>query len=470
MDHLTSMSQLVLLDLRNNRLETIEMSSTIIFEKLQQVLFDKNKLSVIEADLFQIMPSLIILGLADNLINKFYSGLSVTYSIPLVIDLRSNNLYYLNDDSFVGFNEDSRILVDKASFCCFIHTATCHPSTLQTQYLTCGRLLADPVQRVFMWILGFFSIVCNISVFIYQFRRQDGNKVQKLFISSLSWSDMLMGIYMVMIASADIYYRNYFPSEAWRVSIPCKVAGTLSFLSSEASVFFVTLISIDRLMGIRFTFSEYRIGSRSSRVVTSVSWVIALALSISSAFIPNMNPDVYDVSEVCTGLPLSRGEVYETRFHYVDRTLSSSSSSTRSSYCYNVLDYLYETNTHPGMYFGIAIFTTLNLLFFFIVAVCYVLIFLTSVQSAKNAGQGRNQKRELKMAMRMGVIVLTDMACWVPIIIISILVQSGRYIVTPKIYTWIVTFVLPINSAINPFLYTLVDALYDKLDKRNKYG
>ena len=76
---------------------------------------------------------------------------------------------------------------------------------------------------------------------------------------------MLMGTYMVMIASADIYYRNYFSSEAWRV--PCKVAGTLSFLSSEASVFFVTLISIDGVMGIRFTFSEYRIGFRSSRVL-----------------------------------------------------------------------------------------------------------------------------------------------------------------------------------------------------------
>ena len=408
------------------------------------------------------MPSLIFLSLAENLIDKFYSGLSLSYSIPLVIDLRLNNLYYINDDSFVGFNEDTKILVDKGAICCFIHTATCIPSTLPTQYLTCGRLLANPVQRIFMWILGLFSVVCNISVFIYQFRRQEGNKVQKLFISSLSWSDMLMGTYMVMIASADIYYRIYFPSEAWRVSIPCKVAGTLSFLSSEASVFFVTLISIDRLMGIRFTFSEYRIGSRSSRVLAFVSWVIALVLSISSAFIPNINPDVYDVSEVCTGLPLSRSDFHEAQSYYVDRLISLDTQSYPNS----PIHYVVVTDTYPGMYFGIAVFAALNLLCFFIVALSYVLIFITSVQSAKNAGLGRNQKRELKMAMRMGVIVLTDMACWVPIIVLSILVQSGRYIVSPKIYTWIVTFVLPINSAINPFLYTLVDALYDKLDKR----
>ena len=34
-----------------------------------------------------------------------------------------------------------------------------------------------------------------------------------------------------------------------------------------------------------------------------------------------------------------------------------------------------------------------------------------NVWLAKNADLGRNQKRELKLGMRMGVTVLTDMAC-----------------------------------------------------------
>ena len=72
------------------------------------------------------------------------------------------------------------------------------------------------------------------------------------------------------------------------------------------------------------------------------------------------------------------------------------------------------------------------------------------------------------MAIKMGLIVLTDMMCWLPIIILSILVQTGRHTVTPHTYTWIVTFVLPINSAINPFLYTLATAIFYLIRRRNQ--
>ena len=70
------------------------------------------------------------------------------------------------------------------------------------------------------------------------------------------------------------------------------------------------------------------------------------------------------------------------------------------------------------------------------------------------------------MAIKMGLIVLTDMMCWLPIIILSILVQTGRQTVSPYVYTWIVTVVLPINSAINPFLYTLATVIFDVIQKR----
>ena len=96
-----------------------------------------------------------------------------------------------------------------------------------------------------------------------------------------------------------------------------------------------------------------------------------------------------------------------------------------------------------------------------IITFCYIVIFVTVRQTARQAGRTQNQKEELQMATKMGLIVLTDMMCWLPIIILSILVQTGRQTVSPHVYTWIVTFVLPINSAINPFLYTLATALFD---------
>ena len=110
-----------------------------------------------------------------------------------------------------------------------------------------------------MWILGLFALLSNLRVLFHRYRnKQKENKVQLLLISNLSISAMIMGIYMIIITSADLYYRRIFPSELWRVSFTCKFAGTLSVISSEASVFFATLISVDRLRGDNWILLAHR--------------------------------------------------------------------------------------------------------------------------------------------------------------------------------------------------------------------
>ena len=239
------------------------------------------------------------------------------------------------------------------------------------------------------------------------------------------------------------------------------MAGTLSVISSEASVFFVTLISIDRLMGIRYPFSDYRIRSTSAKVLALVLWVIAIAISITLTVASGIDTDFYDVSEVCTGLPLSRSDMFERRVQV--------NSYLISGVIYYV-DTFYDDiiGQNPGMYLGIGVFIALSMLCFVVVSVCYLLIFVTVIQSAKTAVRDRNIDDERKMAIKMSVIVLTDMGCWISILILSILVQSGRYIVSPYAYTWIVTFVLPINSAVNPFMYTLASVIFDIINEEKK--
>ncbi|KAJ8034470.1 hypothetical protein HOLleu_21323 [Holothuria leucospilota] len=54
----------------------------------------------------------------------------------------------------------------------------------------------------------------------------------------------------------------------------------------------------------------------------------------------------------------------------------------------------------------------------------------------------------------MSIIVGTDMICWLPVIVVGILSKAGIEI-TIDIYSWIAIFVMPINSAFNPFIYTI---------------
>ncbi|PFX12965.1 G-protein coupled receptor GRL101 [Stylophora pistillata] len=50
---------------------------------------------------------------------------------------------------------------------------------------------------------------------------------------------------------------------------------------------------------------------------------------------------------------------------------------------------------------------------------------------------------------------MTDFCCWMPIIIISILSLTGNFYDPHKIaFVWIAVFVLPLNSSLNPILYT----------------
>ena len=87
-----------------------------------------------------------------------------------------------------------------------------------------------------------------------------------MLLSNLAVSDLLMGVYMLVIASADIYFGKYFSmqSEMWRTSATCRITGAISIISSEASVFFVTLISIDRFICIRFPFSKHKLNKKIS--------------------------------------------------------------------------------------------------------------------------------------------------------------------------------------------------------------
>ncbi len=65
----------------------------------------------------------------------------------------------------------------------------------------------------------------------------------------------------------------------------------------------------------------------------------------------------------------------------------------------------------------------------------------------------------MKMNVKVAAIVLTDFLCWSSIIILVILIQADVLILPESVFAWIVVVVLPINSAMNPYLYTIVDLI-----------
>ena len=219
--------------------------------------------------------------------------------------------------------------------------------------------------------------------------------------------------------------------------------------------FFITLLTLDRFIGIKYTFSKFRFGSKSVCLLVILSWIVATSISICSFVLSQSDSDIYAVSEICVGLPISRKPLHTSN----EASLRPSSWSVDETFSEQVF-----TGSKAAMFFSIGIFTGLNLICFCIVGYCYLAIFIYVRQTTKKSGRSRRSNEEIRMAIKMSLIVLTDFGCWVLIGVLSILVQTGAAEVDPEAYAWIATFLLPINSSINPFLYTLASFLSNKIN------
>ena len=78
-----------------------------------------------------------------------------------------------------------------------------------------------------------------------------------------------------------------------------------------------------------------------------------------------------------------------------------------------------------------------------------------SRRTSLNAEQSkRRYKRDMAVARQLSLVVVTDFLCWFPICIMGLMAQHG-YLISNSAYAWSAVVILPINSSINPLLYTL---------------
>ncbi|XP_070571404.1 relaxin receptor 2-like [Ptychodera flava] len=119
---------------------------------------------------------------------------------------------------------------------------------------------------------------------------------------------------------------------------------------------------------------------------------------------------------------------------------------------------LHLTNeSSPGWEYSVVIFLFLNLLSFTVIFACYVFMYMQIrlVSKASSVNSRARQKESVTIAKRMAVIVLTDFFCWVPISVMGILALTDTVTIPGSVYAWSAVFILPINSAMNPYLYTI---------------
>ena len=478
------------LDVNSNILRTLHPNTFQCMASLEYLLLDQNKLTHLDSQLFHELNSLQELVLADNFIHSLpYMIFKDLLNLQL-LDLKNNRLHklpkiyhmtnlkemkitgnllkWITSQTFDNLRS-VQIYVDQPEVClCYASNITkCNYALPLSGYFTCDRLLAEKAGMIIMFVLGFCAIFGNAGVLFKKLIEKRENKVQSLLIFNLAMSDLLMGIYMIIIASVDVYYGNYFPinSETWRKSNLCRSAGAIAIISSEASVIFITLLSIDRFIGIRYPYTLHKLRVKSTCLTALVTWIFTLIIGVIASALAGVNVDFYDNSHVCIGLPFVQTEDYK----YQERNISSSRWYERYQDELAAVDTVRSAISEgqsPGLYFSVALFLGFNLLCMLIIIFCYVLLVKTVSETSEDVGRSREMKEQIKLTARVTAIVMTDVCCWLPIILMGILVQSGAVELEAKVYVWTVMFVLPFNSTINPLLYTYRTVIYERWKKR----
>ena len=326
----------------------------------------------------------------------------------------------------MSFSVTFRHVNDNRLCCCFRQLETCITVEPQPALFICVSLMQNVVLRAIMWIIGLSECTGNIFVLLWRVKSKTLNNtqtVQAIFAGNLALSDLLMGIYMLILALTDLVFGDYFYqiSDVWRESILCRVAGFLVLLSSETSLLIVTFTTIDRFLNLVFPFSHKHFGKKSACVVVSSIWILTTCLSLSAVFLANPNSDYYSLSDVCIGLPFTANSVKfepgDNEDFLINRTVNPSTNK----------------KSKMNWFFSIAVFLGLNSIVIVLIILMYVVIFL-KVQESQRKLKPPNYKKEILMSLRMGMVALSNFSSWLHVILLSILSRSETVSFSLEVY------------------------------------
>ena len=368
----------------NLEIITIETEAFKGLDSIRYLKFESLQVDVLSKAAFALLD-LDILDLSGNVVSKIDNSAFETLRTKRLY-LNGTSINTFGSDLFKGIEQVDFLITDDFKFCCvkpyYLTQENCLPH--QNEFSSCDDLMRNGILRSFIWIIGVFALTGNAAAVFYhiQFDRQRLKLGYGIFVTNLGISDFIMGLYLIIIAVTDMVYRGEYKlhDDAWRNSALCNLAGVFALLASEASIFFICLITLDRILVIKYPFSEKRFTTKPAVKVSIIVWIIGLVIAvIPLIFTSYFKNEFFSKSGVCLALPLTR---------------------ERGS----------------GWLYSVSIFIVFNLLTFLLIALGQWLIY-AEVSSDKRpiTKSAENRKKELRVARNLLLVVLTDFLCWFPI-------------------------------------------------------
>ncbi|XP_047494569.1 relaxin receptor 2-like [Penaeus chinensis] len=395
--------------LHDNKITNIDNLFTNI-TSITTLQLNNNRIRTIHCQAFSTLKHLRSVDLSGNpltAVQDIFTGLKALR----VLNLMDLELKDIDERHFSEMDELKLAYFKSFRYCSYVpRVLQCLPST---DGVSNGRdMMGWVVLRAAVWVVAALTLAGNLAVIGCRAISKEDNKILKLFIKNLAAADLLMGVYLLILGVKDLKTRGSYRAEAlaWASSFTCTFTGMLGLVSSETSVFILTFMSLERYLFIRQPLEARTLSERSARVCLFFIWLTSIFLAVFPAI---WIKSFYESGAMC--IPLHVTEPYLAGWQY-------------SAFIFlgiNTLSMAVILGAYAGLFFNIMV---------------------TRKSTPLSGG-------ESKFALRFFFIVITNCVCWLPIACVkaaalaNIEVHSG-------VYAWLVVLVLPINSAINPILYT----------------
>ncbi|XP_072322748.1 leucine-rich repeat-containing G-protein coupled receptor 4 isoform X3 [Scyliorhinus torazame] len=388
------------LDLSYNQIE--ELPSFRGCSALEEISLKHNEIKEIKADTFQGLVSLHLLTLMVPYAYQCCAfSNSESYQVVNTEGIKNQEASIPPSEKKTGQSVDDEIKNDEAKIQPTVH---CTPSS--GAFKPCQHLLGSWMIRLTVWFIFLVALIFNILVVVTTFASCAPLSSAKLFVGLIAAANLLMGVYIGTLTILDsVSWGDFARFGAWwETGCGCKVAGFLAMISSEASIFFLTLASFERAMTTRDLIKK----GKSHRLIHfQIAAAFAVLVAAVIACLPWFHIGEFSASPLC--LPFPTGE-------------------------------------SPSLGYTVTL-VLLNSIAFLLMAVVYTKLYcnLEKEDLAENS--------QSSMIKHVAWLIFTNCIFFCPVAFFSFAPLISAISISPEIMKSVTLIFLPLPACLNPVLY-----------------
>ena len=251
---------LTVVDVSSNYISKLVRHCFMTLNNLQEVRMSRNNLSSIDPKAFCALPRVTLVDLNDNLLLKIPRNAFFNITSYITLKVKGNPLKYV-EINLIHTLPVQNIFVDYFKVCCIVPEGiNCRAPTFW--HSSCCHIFSGDPMKYCCFFISLIIVIFNMSFFAINITivgRKGKSKLFTIISCSVNVDNSLYGIYLMLLWIGERYYENYFyvHDVTWNNNILCQVA-FISILSfSLLEPYYLSLLSLARLMVVLYPFKSY---------------------------------------------------------------------------------------------------------------------------------------------------------------------------------------------------------------------